>query len=130
EWRMCDAWEKFAAASVLLAGSGTTKERLLAAYRCELAQLDLDSLPTDLRDEYDALHAALHRERPLKGEDPVRATLRKISGAEADQIAQRLVRLSIHLARASARANSDRPAAAVAEAPFDSSARVVPLFPA
>lgn len=89
--------QHFAAATELLAGSGSVKDRLLAAYYTELSQLDISSLPSELRGAYGLWHAKLHRERPLRGEDAVRATLRKISGAEADRMAQSLVRISMRL---------------------------------
>jgi hypothetical protein len=63
-------------------------------------------LPDDVRAEYDEWHSALHRERPLRGEDAVRATLRKLSGAEADLLARTLVRISLRLA-CNSHANSD-----------------------
>lgn len=92
-------WQHFAAATETLAGSGSMKERLFAAYRNELAELNIEMLPGELRADYIHWHASLHRERPLRGEDAVRATLRKLSGQEADRLAQALVRISIRLLR-------------------------------
>lgn len=91
------ACQHFAAATELLAGSGSVKDRLLAAYYNELSQLDVTSLPYELRGDYSLWYAKMHRERPLRGEDAVRATLRKISGAEADRLAQLLVRISLRM---------------------------------
>lgn len=92
-------WQHFAAATELLAGSGSIKDRLFEAYRNELADLPFDQLPQELRSEYMRWHASMNRVRPLRGEDAVRATLRKISGIEADRLAQTLVKLSIRLLR-------------------------------
>ena len=75
------------------------KDRLFDAYHNELAELPFEQLPQDLRAEYMRWHASMNRVRPLRGEDAVRATLRKISGIEADRLAQTLVKLSIRLLR-------------------------------
>jgi hypothetical protein len=92
-------WQRFAAATELLAGSGSIKDRLLEAYRNELAELEFEQLPQELRADYMRWHASMNRVRPLRGEDAVRATLRKISGIEADRLAQTFVKLSIRLLR-------------------------------
>ena len=85
------AWQRFRAAAILLARSGTVKERLQAAYRLELAHLDVDSLPDELRDDFMQVRASLTREKPLRGEDSVSATIRKLSTQEADDIAGSLM---------------------------------------
>ncbi len=92
-------WQHFAAATELLAGSGSIKDRLFEAYHNELAELEFEQLPQELRAEYIRWHTCMNRVRPLRGEDAVRATLRKISGSEADRLAQTLVKLSIRLLR-------------------------------
>ncbi len=119
-------WKRFAAAAELLASSGSMKERLFAAYRNELASLDIENLPAELRADYSRWHAKLHSERPLRGEDAVRATLRKLSGKEADRLAQTLVKLSIRLMQIAPPNN-----APVAEMRLASTANgsVVRLFP-
>jgi hypothetical protein len=94
-------WQHFAAATELLAGSGSIKDRLFEAYHNELAELEFEQLPQELRAEYIRWHGSMNRVRPLRGEDAVRATLRKISGIEADRLAQTLVKLSIRLLRIS-----------------------------
>ena len=92
-------WQHFAAATELLAGPGSIKDRLFEAYHNELAELAFEQLPLELRAEYIRWHTSMNRVRPLRGEDAVRATLRKISGIEADRLAQTLVKLSIRLLR-------------------------------
>jgi hypothetical protein len=58
------AWQKFRAAALLLARSGTVKERLYAAYRHQLCDLEVDTLPNEVRDDFCALMRTLTRERP------------------------------------------------------------------
>jgi len=80
-------------AALSLARSGPIKERLIDAYRNHLALVNAEDLPEALRADFRACHDALTRERPLRGEDAVRATVRKMSSHEADAIACCLVRL-------------------------------------
>jgi len=89
---MKTAWEKFQSATVCLARSGGIKDRLTDAYRNYLALVAEDDLPKELRDDFRAFGRALTREPPLlRGEDAFRATIRKMSNDEADQIATTVV---------------------------------------
>lgn len=90
---MSIAWDKLHAAAITLAGSGTIKERLAGAYISNLADLDQDQLPAEIRPEFDDLCQALHRVKPNGNEGPVLATVRKMSNREADDCAQRIVTL-------------------------------------
>jgi hypothetical protein len=91
---MSTTLEKFQGAALSLARSGSIKERLTAAYRNHLAFIEEGELPIELRDEFRSFSHALTRERPLfRGEDSVRATVRKMSNHEADEVASRVVRM-------------------------------------
>jgi hypothetical protein len=115
---MNTAWEKFQSAALSLACSGAIKERLTEAYRKYLARVTEDELPKELRDDFRALGRALTRERPLlRGEDAFRATIRKMSNDEADQVAATVVLMFAAIPRSFA---------APARAP--SSAQIVPLY--
>jgi len=96
---MNTAWEQFEGAALSLARSGPIKDRLADAYRNHLALVNADELPDALREEFRACHAALTHRRPLRGEDAVRATVRKMSNQEADDVAGSVVRLFAALAR-------------------------------
>jgi hypothetical protein len=120
---MDPVWQKFRAAALVLARSGTLKERLHAAYRCELADLDVEALPDELRRDFIELRDALTREKPLRGEDAVTATIRKLSAQDADDIASRLIDI---FARLSGVAAALPVRAAVSAPPV--SAQVIPLF--
>jgi hypothetical protein len=96
---MSTAWEQLEGAALSLARSRPIKERLADAYRNHLALVNADELPDALREEFRACHDALTRERPLRGEDAVRATVRKMSNQQADDVACSVVRLFAAMAR-------------------------------
>jgi len=88
------AWERFQSATLSLARSGPIKDRLADAYRNHLAEVREEELPREIREEFRAVSQTLTRERPmLRGEDAVRATIRKMSNDEADSIACSVVRI-------------------------------------
>ncbi len=96
---MSTAWEQLEGAALSLARSGPIKDRLTDAYRSHLAFVNAEELPDALRAGFRACHAALTRERPLRGEDAVRATVRKMSNHEADEVACSVVRLFAAMVR-------------------------------
>jgi hypothetical protein len=100
---MNTTWEQLEGAALSLARSGPIKDRLADAYRNHLALVNAEALPEGLRAEFRACHAALTREPPLRGEDAVRATVRKMSSREADELACSVVRLFAASVRESAR---------------------------
>jgi hypothetical protein len=126
------AWQRFHAAALDLARSGTVKERLQRAYRQHLADLDENQLPPDLRAEFASLARTLTREKPMRGEDALAATIRKLSNAESDKIAGTLVELFGRLSRLSDGDADDAPLPAAVAAPLPAAAtataRVIPLF--
>jgi hypothetical protein len=101
---MNTTWEQLEGAALSLARSGTIKDRLTDAYRNHLAHVSADQLSDELRAEFRACHAALTREPPLRGEDAVRATVRKMSPHEADEVACSVMRLYAAMVREQARA--------------------------
>ena len=111
---MNTTWEQLESAAVALARSGAIKDRLAEAYRNHLALVNVEELPAALREEFRACHDALTRERPLRGEDAVRATVRKMSNQQADELAERLVRLFAALVREAVREDEPLEHAALA----------------
>ncbi len=103
---MNTAWQQLEAAALTLARSGPIKDRLADAYRNHLSLVIADELPESLRAELRACHEALTREAPLRGEDAVRATVRKLSSQQADELACSVVRLFAAMVRESARAEA------------------------
>jgi hypothetical protein len=98
---MSTTWEQLEGAALSLARSGPIKDRLTEAYRNHLSFVRAEDLPEALREDFRACHDALTRERPLRGEDAVRATVRKMSSTEADELACSVVRLFAAIVRES-----------------------------
>ena len=97
---MSTTLDKFRGATLSLVRSGPIKDRLTDAYRNHLALVDESELPLELVEEFRAVSYALNRERPLlRGEDAFRATVRKMSSKEADEVASLVVRLFGEMSR-------------------------------
>jgi len=119
---MSTTLEKFRGAALSLARSGSIKDRLTNAYRNHLAFVDESELPGELVEEFRAVSYALHRQRPLlRGEDAFRATVRKMSNLEADEVASRVVRLFGEISR--------EPAASVVRKVPKSLPQIISLYP-
>jgi hypothetical protein len=100
---MSTTLEKFQGATLSLVRSGSIKDRLTEAYRNYLAFVDESELPKELLEEFRAFSHALSREPPLlRGEDTFRATVRKMSNDEADEVASSVVRMFGAISRESA----------------------------
>jgi hypothetical protein len=98
---MSTTLDRFEGATLSLTRSAHIKERLTDAYRNHLALIEEDELPIELREEFRELSRALTREPPLlRGEDSIRATVRKMSCGEAENVAGRVVCLYAVLSRA------------------------------
>jgi hypothetical protein len=83
----------------LLARSGAIKERLEGAWRHSLSRIEADDVPHELRLQFLELAAQIQRERPLRGEDALRATVRKMSSEEAESHASQIVRMFCRMTR-------------------------------
>jgi hypothetical protein len=89
-----NACEKFQGATLSLARSGALKDRLTEAYRNHLSRIDETELPKELRDDFRSFSHTLTRERPLvRGDDAFRATIRKMSQGEAEEVATCVVKM-------------------------------------
>ena len=118
---MSTTLDKFRSATLSLARSGPIKDRLTDAYRNHLALVDESELPLELVEEFRAVSYALNRERPLlRGEDTFRATVRKMSSKEAEEVACLVVRLFGEMSR--------DPTAITRKGPKQAP-QVVPLYP-
>jgi hypothetical protein len=115
---MDTTWQQLEGAALALARSGSIKDRLVTAFQDHLTHVHAEDLPEMLRAEFRACQEALTRERPQRGEDAVRATVRKMSSPEADEVACTLVRLYGALVR-----ESQRPAETPAAVPVAAGAR-------
>jgi hypothetical protein len=100
EVAMSTAWDKFQGATLSLARSGSIKDRLTDAYRNHLSAVAEDELPREIREQFHNVRCSLTRERPQRGEDAIRATVRKMSSHEAETIAEEVVQMLTVMARA------------------------------
>ena len=96
---MSSAWEHFFAAAGILASAGPIKHRLVEAYRTQLADLDQDDLPKEIREEFSSLSTCMSCVRPMRGETAIQATVRKMSDQEAGGVAVRIISMLGVIAR-------------------------------
>lgn len=99
--------DRFRRAVKVLAGNGQVKQRLMVAYETHLEEIADDELPPSARASFASLQSMMHRVAPLKGEGPIRASVRKMSVAEAQECAELIV--GIFSIIAAARDDSERP---------------------
>lgn len=107
--------DQLEAATLSLTRPGPIKDRITEAFRNHLTLVDEAALSQELCAEFRAVTHYLTREKPsIRGEDAVRATVRKLSIDEAAQVATAIVQLfaaasrdAIHRA-----ASASRPAGA------------------
>lgn len=123
---MSNNFELLQLATLRLVQDGPIKDRLIEAYDTHLAAVETDELPDIMREQFDALSAALHREPPQVRESAVRASVRKMSVMEAREHAALVVRLFAAMARFDAA----RAVAAASGRPVRTPAQVVQLFAA
>jgi hypothetical protein len=90
---MVSAWECFHFATLELVRSTPIKQRLICAYRRYLASLPEDQLPNEVRESFGQVLRWLRGVQPLRGEDAVAASVRKMSNQEADECAALIVEI-------------------------------------
>jgi len=96
---MTDHLDRFHAALTVLAGHGHIKQRLIRAFDEFLVDIHEDELPIAMKQSFVDLRREMHRVTPLNGEGPICASVRKMSLAEASEIAGRIVTLYGEIAR-------------------------------
>jgi hypothetical protein len=93
----------FEAATVSLTRAAPIKDRLADAYRNYLVYVHEEDLPADVCEEFRALTDTLTRVCPeLRGDDALRATIRKMSNNDAANAASAVVRMFGSVSRANA----------------------------
>ncbi len=106
---MTVAWECLHSATLELVRSTPIKQRLVSAYRRHLISLHEEELPGEVRASFAQVMHALRGVQPLRGEDAVAASVRKMSNQEADECAALIVEIFGLMCRAdmnTARSNS------------------------
>jgi hypothetical protein len=96
---MSRVYDRLESATMHFARSGAIKDRLEGAWRQCLSHIEADDVPHELRLQFLELSSQIQRERPLRGEDAVRATIRKMSNEEAERHASHIVRMFCRLTR-------------------------------
>ena len=96
---MSRIYDRLESATLHLARSGAIKDRLEGAWRQSLANIEADDLPRELRLQFLELTSHMQRERPLRGEDAVRATIRKMSNEDAERHASHIVHMFCRMTR-------------------------------
>ena len=96
---MSRVYDRLESATLLLARGGSIKDRLNGAWRQYLANIEADDVPREVRLQFLELSSAMQRERPLRGEDAVRATIRKMSNEDAERHAAHIVRMFCKMTR-------------------------------
>jgi hypothetical protein len=102
---MIAAWECLHFATLELVRSTPIKQRLVSAYRRHLVSLPENELPGEVRASFVQVMRALKGVQPLRGEDAVTASVRKMSNQEADECAASIVEIfgvvsKVHLSAA------------------------------
>jgi hypothetical protein len=91
--------KKFYTAVSVLAGHGHIKQRLIQAYEDNLAHIEDDMIPADLREPFADLSHLMNTVEPLNGEGPICASVRKMSIDDADECARRIIDLYAGMVR-------------------------------
>lgn len=98
---------RFYTAVSVLAGDGHIKQRLIRAYRDNLAEIDDDELPIAVRESFSDLSKRMYSVAPLNGEGAVRASVRKMSCPEAGECAVSVVALYAEILRNAGSSQAD-----------------------
>ena len=92
--------DKFYAAVRTLAGNGPLKKRLASAYGDNLAHLPSEELPETIRPHFESLRHLMLAIKPVGGENPILATVRKMSPTDANRCADQIVTMLSEMERA------------------------------
>jgi hypothetical protein len=91
------------------------KQRLIAAYRRHLTLIQPEHLPAEARSSFAQVMSSLAGVKPLRGEDAVTASVRKMSSQDADDCAVLIVEIFGQLPHALDNAPAQRPNGAVVQ---------------
>ena len=102
------AWEQFHKATLALVKPGPIKQRLVTAYS-DLKSVRPADLPEDVHVTFRKMSQELTRVTPFGDENPVCATVRKMSNDEASQWAANIVSMYDALSRSLSASNPLHP---------------------
>ena len=90
---MISAWECLHCATLELVRSPPIQQRVVCADRRNRSSLAEDPGPEEIRDAFEQVMRSLCGVQPLRGEDAVAASVRKMSNQEADDCATLIVEM-------------------------------------
>ena len=85
--------DSFRDALIVLTSHENAKDRLTRAWVDGLERLALDDLPDSIREQFNRMRERLMTRRPVNGEHPVVATIRKMSPMEAARYGHEIVHM-------------------------------------
>ncbi len=106
---MSNQVNRFYAAVSVLGGHGYIKQRLVKAYEENLAVIEVEELPIAVKQSFADLRHMMSRVDPVKREGRIRASVRKMSVAEADECAHKIIDLYRDMIRYSDNAQGPLP---------------------
>ena len=112
---MVSAWNSLHSATLELVRSTPIKQRLITAYRRHLTLIQEDQLPAEARGSFAQMMRNLAGVEPLRGEDAVTASVRKMSAQDADDCAALVVEILGMVSRGLDLVGAQRPPAAVVQ---------------
>lgn len=93
------AWERLSLALGELITSAPIKQRLLMAFENHLEELNAETLPLPVRQEFAELVSRLTHVVPGRGETRVNATVRKMSNQDAEACCALILHMLVSLHR-------------------------------
>lgn len=96
---MSFAWEKFHGAMYMIANTGTVQKRLADAYIYHLKHIHEDTLPPEIRADFQKLKEDLTAVKPKGTEDPAVAAVEAMSEAKAYENLMKIIRMYNVLAK-------------------------------
>jgi hypothetical protein len=90
---MISAWDNLHSATLELVRSTPIKQRLISVYRRYLSTVVAEQLPSEARGTFTDVMALFSGVQPLRGEDAVVASVRKMSMQQADDCAALIVEI-------------------------------------
>ena len=90
---MISAWDSLHSATLELVRSTPIKQRLIRVHRRYLSTLAIEQLPSEVRATFAQMMRAFTDVLPLRGEDAVVASVRKMSAQQADECAALIVEI-------------------------------------
>jgi hypothetical protein len=102
--------ERFHGAAVTLVGAAPVKQRLSRAFGEHLDGLTEPELPREIRQDFASLRSCLTRAKPVVGQTPVEASVRKLSELEAEILAARIIAMYEAVAESAVLQGSRTPA--------------------